>query len=211
MLCSAWAPALKKTRVAGERDEAARQAFGAAVQQVPLDKLVFFDECGFALNLHRLYGWLLGGGRLEEQVPFQKGHNRSVVGAFSLPDAAHPTGVRALWQKKGAWNAHTFTLFVQEAVLPDLPQGSVLVLDNATIHKSSALREAVEEAGCSLLFLPPYSPDLNPIELFWSWLKQIVRLAAPRDDKHRRELLYQIALSLSPQHAQAWFHHCGLG
>jgi len=110
--------------VAGERDDAARAQFGAAVQQVPLDRLVFFDECGFALNLHRLCGWLVGGGRLEERVPLQKGQNRSVVGAFSLPDAAHPTGVRALWQKKGAWNARLFTLFVQEAVLPDLPKGT---------------------------------------------------------------------------------------
>ena len=124
MPCGAWAPALKKTRVAGERDDAARAQFGAAVQQVPLDRLVFFDECGFALNLHRLCGWLVGGGRLEERVPLQKGQNRSVVGAFSLPDAAHPTGVRALWQKKGAWNARLFTLFVQEAVLPDLPKGT---------------------------------------------------------------------------------------
>lgn len=65
------------------------------------ERLVFLDECGFALNLHRLYGWTVGGGRCEEGVPFNKGVNRSVAGAFSLPTAANPSGLWALWQKLG--------------------------------------------------------------------------------------------------------------
>ncbi len=74
--------ASKKSRVARERDEVARQKFQHDVEDVPLDRLVFLDECGWSLNLHRLYGWTIGGGRLVESVPFQKGCNRSVVGAY---------------------------------------------------------------------------------------------------------------------------------
>ena len=103
-----------------------------------------------------------------------------------------------------------FTLFVEEAVLPHLPPGSVLVLDNARIHQGAALRQAVEEAGCTLLFLPPYSPDLNPIELVWSWIKHLVRTLAPRDDDQRRNDIFNIAHALPPQHAKGWFHKCGL-
>ena len=195
--------------VAGERDEEARRAFQEAIGPVPVEKLVFLDECGFALNLHRLYGWLMGGGRLEEDVPFQKGRLRSVVGAFSLPRDGNPTGLWALWQRVGSWNGRLFTLFVQEAVLPFVPRGSVLVLDNASIHKGALVHEAVEVAGCSLLFLPPYSPDLNPIELLWSWLKQIVRALAPRDDPQRQKLIRDAVQLLPPKHAPNWFQHCG--
>lgn len=123
--------ASKKSRVAKERDEVgvkeARRAFGQTVAQVPLDKLVFLDECGFSLNLHRLYGWTIGGGRLLESVPLNNGRNRSVVGAYGWPCALNPTGLWALWQRQGAWNSPLFTLFVEEAVLPLLPKGSVLV------------------------------------------------------------------------------------
>jgi hypothetical protein len=100
---------------------------------------VFLDECGFSLNLHRLYGWVIGGGRCQENVPFNRGTNRSVVGAFSLPSESNPTGMLALWQKDGAWNQVLFECFVEIAVLPLVPQGSVLVLDNARIHHNPSL------------------------------------------------------------------------
>ena len=83
----------KKTRVAKERCEEQRQAFRAQIEEVPVEKLVFLDECGFALNLHRLYGWALGGARCEEEVPLGKGVNLSVVGAFSLPTPDNDTGL----------------------------------------------------------------------------------------------------------------------
>lgn len=210
MPLSVWAGASKKTPLAGEQNEVSRREFRAALAEVPLDKLVFFDECGFGLNLHPLYGWLIGGGRLEERVPVHKGRIRSVVGAYSLPSPSNPSGLWALWQRLGSWNARLFTLFVQEAVLPFVPKGSVLVLDNAPIHKGARLKQVVEEAGCVLLFLPPYSPDFNPVELLWSWLKHFVRDRAPRDDGQRQKDIRHAAQQLPPQHAQAWFHKCGL-
>ena len=79
--------------MAKERCEEQRQAFRAQIEEVPVEKLVFLDECGFALNLHRLYGWALGGARCEEEVPLGKGVNLSVVGAFSLPTPDNDTGL----------------------------------------------------------------------------------------------------------------------
>lgn len=171
---------------------------------------MFLDECGFALNLHRLYGWVIGGGRCQESVPFNKGKNRSVVGAFGLSSPHNPTGMLALWQKDGAWNQSLFTCFVEEAVLPRLQPGSVLVLDNARIHHGEPLRQAVEKAGCQLLFLPPYSPDFSPIELAWGWIKAYVRSLAPRDNEVRIQAIYAAWEALPHQHAAQWFKHCGL-
>ncbi len=196
--------------MARERDEEARVRFCQKLAQVPVDTLVFLDECGFASNLRRLYGWAIGGARCVEEVPQTRALNRSCLGAFSLPNESNPTGLWALWQKLGAWNGLLFEAFVVDELLPRLPHGSVLVLDNARIHQSQSLKDAVEAAGHRLLFLPPYSPDLNPIEPVWSWLKNQVRHLAPEGDEQRQVFLRQAQAALPPQHAHAWFRKCGL-
>ncbi len=160
--------------------------------QEAVDKLVFLDECGFASNLRRLYGRAIGGARCVEVAPHTRTTNRSCLGAFSLPTPSTPTGLWRLWQKLGAWNGLLFEAFVVDELLPLLPPGSVLVLDNARIHQSQSLRESVEEAGHRLLFLPPYSPEFNPIELVWSWLKNRVRHLAPEGDDQRQASIRQV-------------------
>ena len=202
--------ASKKSRFASERNEETRAEFRRQIEVIECHKLVFLDECGFALNLHRLYGWVVGGGRCVEAVPFNKGVNRSVVGAYSFPTQANPTGLWALWQKLGAWTGLLFAMFLEEAVLPQVPRGSVLVLDNASIHRGANLEPIVARAGCSLLYLPPYSPDYNPIELVWSWIKARVRALAPREDAKREACIQQAHRELPPQAAPGWFRHCGL-
>ncbi len=202
--------ASKKTRVARERDEEARLLFQEQIQQEEFEKLVFLDECGFASNLCRLYGWAIGGARCVETSAHTRTQNRSCLGAFSLPGQSNPTGLWALWQKTGAWNGVLFELFVVDELLPRLPPQSVLVLDNARIHKSHSLQEAVEAAGHRLLFLPAYSPDFNPIELVWSWLKNWVRHLAPEGDEPRKQAIRAAQAALPPQHAQGWFRKCGL-
>ena len=177
---------------------------------MPRDKLVFLDECGFSLNLHRFYGWAPKGERCVEAVPFNKGPNRSVLGAYSFPSPKNPTGLWALWQRLGAWKSATFEQFVEEALLPHLPQDSVLVMDNARIHHGATLKAKVQAAGCRLLYLPPYSPDFNPIELVWSWLKNSVRLLAPRTDEQRKQDIQNASRTLPPNAAKGWFQHCGI-
>ena len=187
-----------------------RAAFRAQIAEIAVEQLVFLDECGFALNLHRFYGWAPKAERCFERVPFNKGKNRSVLGAYGWPGPQNPTGLWALGQCLGAWNGERFEQFVQEELLPQLPVGSVLVMDNARIHHRQTLQEIVEAAGCRIVYLPPYSPDFNPIELVWSWLKDRVRLLAPRTDQHRQQAI-QEAAQLVPSHAaKGWFHLCGI-
>ena len=187
-------------------------------------KLVFLDECGFSLNLHRCYGWSLKHERCVEAVPLQRGQNRSVLGAFSLPGAgdgagagaANSTcsdginGMRALFQKLGAIKREDFEGFLRDQLLPVLEPGSVLVLDNARIHHGGQIAEIVAAAGCSLLYLPPYSPDFSPIELAWSWIKNQVRAAAPRNDHDRQKVIDAAATALPAHAAPGWFRKCGL-
>jgi len=196
--------------VASERCEEKRAAFCRAIEVLPVERLVFLDECGFALNLHRLYGWAIKGERCVEAVPFNKGTNRSVLGAYSLPCAHNPTGLWALWQKLGAWSGLLFEAFLSDELLPRLPAGSVLVLDNARIHHGRGLQQSVEKAGHSLLYLPPYSPDYNPIELVWSWLKNRVRNLAPRHDQQREQAIHDAKNLLPHQNAIGWFKKCGI-
>ena len=187
-----------------------RAAFAAQIATIAPNKLVFLDECGFGLNLHRLYGWVVGGGRCFEEVPFTRGQNRSVLGAFSLPTPDCANGMRALWQKTEAWNRDTFEAFLCDGLLPVLERGSVIVLDNARFHHGGQIQALVEKAGCSLLYLPPYSPDLNPIELAWSYLKNLVRSWAPRDDDARQRDIQCAQTLLPPQAATNWFRKCGI-
>ena len=201
--------------MAQERSEVKRAAFRVAMAGVPLEKLVFLDECGFSLNLIRLYGWVQGGGRCHEVVPFQRGKNCSVIGAFSLSSAlslssssAFSNGLRALRHHLGTIKRNDVEGFLEESLLPVLEAGSVLVMDNARTHHGGKIAELVEKAGCSLLYLPPYSPDLSPIELVWSWLKAQVKRMAPRDNLARTEAIVQAA-QLLPDHSAASFKHCG--
>ena len=199
-----------------------RAAYRVQVAEVAPDKLVFLDECSVGLNLFRLYGWVMGGGRCMEDVPFNRGTHLSLLGAFSLPDSdsgsgsangsdsGSANGLRVLWHKSGAWNRASFEAFLQDGLLPLLEPGSVLVLDNARFHHGPSITALVEAAGCSLLYLPPYSPDFNPIELVWSWIKGFIRTLAPRDDEQRLQSVALAHSLLPPLAAANWFKHCGI-
>ena len=164
---------------------------------------MFLDESGFSLCLYRLYGWAPQHERCEEAVPFVRGINRSVLGAFSL------AGLQASVQKLGTIKRLDFESFLKERLLPLLPADSVLVLDNARIHHGGQIETLVQTARCSLLYLPPYSPDFSPIELAWSWVKNRVRFACPRDDTAREQEIRQALDSLPAHHASVWFRKCG--
>ena len=125
--------------------------------------------------MYLAYGWSPSGERLCEEIPFQRGKNFSVLGAFDL------LGMVSTFQKEGSIKRLDLESFLEHDLLPRLEEGAVLVLDNARSHHGGRIAEIVEAAGCSLLYLPPYSPDFNPIELAWAWIKRLVRKIAPRD------------------------------
>ncbi len=192
----------KKCRVAKERDSAKRDAFRQQVAALDPGDLVFLDESGFSLALSVLYGWGRKGEPLIEAVPARRGKNLSVLGAFDIE------GMVATTSKQGAMTRADFELFLHTDLLPRLLPGSVLVLDNASIHKGGQIECLVKQAGCHVLYLPPYSPDLNPIELAWSFVKSQVRKRGPREDAPRQQAV-EAALAVIPQTlAPACFRHC---
>jgi transposase len=164
--------------------------------------LVFLDESGFSLALAVLYGWGKRGQPLVEAVPANRGKNLSVVGAFDS------IGMIATRVRLGAMTRADFESFLEHDLLPQLTPGSVLVLDNASIHKGGDIEPLVKRAGCRLLYLPPYSPDLNPIELAWAWIKRRVRRNGPREDAARCSAIRQAIDAIPEAFAAACFRHC---
>jgi transposase len=165
---------------------------------------VFLDESGFNLAMHNSYGWAPRGERLVEAVPFQRGVNFSVLGAMDLE------GMVATYQKEGSIKRVDLEAFLKEDLLPRLEPGAVLVMDNARSHHGGEIDEIVEAAGCSILYLPPYSPDFNPIELAWAWIKRFVRRIAPRDVTARLAAIQSAIESLPAEFGESWFRKAGV-
>ena len=153
--------------------------------------------------MYLAYGWSPSGERLEEAIPFQRGKNFSVLGALDLQ------GMVATFQKEGSIKRADLETFLQETLLPLLEPGAVLVLDNARSHHGGKIAEIVEAAGCSLLYLPPYSPDFNPIELAWAWIKQFVRRLAPREAVARLAAIQSAIQALPAEFGESWFRKAG--
>lgn len=181
-----------------------RAAFWREVERIDPSRLVFLDEAGFNLSMYSQYGWSVRGERLVEVVPFQRGRNHSVLGAMSL------CGMVGTFQKEGSIKRVDLEDFLLKDLLPRLERGSVLVLDNARSHHGGELARIVKEAGCSILYLPPYSPDLNPIELAWGWIKRRVRRESPRDAESRLLAIGSAISDLASAFAQSWFRKTGL-
>jgi transposase len=163
---------------------------------------VFLDEVGFSLRLHRLYGWGQKGQPLIESVSGRRGTNLSVLGALDKE------GLVAFAWQEGAMRRADVEDFFADDLLPRLLPGRVLVLDNASIHKGGKIEALVAAAGCRVLYLPAYSPDLNPIELVWAFVKGWVRYFRPADDIARLEAVEMALLAVTTSLAEACFRHC---
>lgn len=137
-------------------------------------------------------------------MPFNRGKNLSVVGALDIE------GMLSFRNKPGAMKREDVEAFLNEDVLPRLLPGSVIVLDNARIHKGGKIEQIVTGAGCKLLYLPPYSPDFSPIEPAWGWVKHRVRQRCPRDDNSRILAVEESVQALPPDFAPNWFRNCGI-
>lgn len=144
--------------------------------QLDLDpaKLVFIDETWTTTNMARKYGRAPKGDRLRASVPHGHWKTTTFVGALRL------TGMTAPMVLDRPINGQWFLAYVEQVLVPTLCKGDIVIMDNLGSHKSAGVRKAVEEAGATLLYLPPYSPDLNPIENAFSKLKALLRKAAER-------------------------------
>ncbi len=151
-----------------------RAQWHESLAAVSSTQLVFVDESGANTKLTRLYGRSLVGQRLIGCQPQGHYQTSTLIGAVRL------SGPCAPWLFEGAMDGEMFLAWVRQGLVPCLKPGDWVILDNLATHKVAGVRQAIEQAGARLRYLPPYSPDFNPIENLWSKVKQILRSLAPR-------------------------------
>ena len=166
-------------------------------------RLKFIDESGNNLALTRLFGRAAPGARIAEGVPQNRGENVTLRAALSL------SGVEAAMTVNGAVDGEVFLTYVREVLSPTLRAGDIVVMDNLRAHGVAGVREAIEAKGARLEYLPPYSPDLNPIEKCWSKVKTALRKAKARTRDALEAALKEALLAITEADAWAWFAHCG--
>jgi transposase len=185
-----------------ERVQAQRVAFAERIGAIEWDRLVFLDESGFNLAMTPSRGWGPKGARVMDCKPANWGENLSVIGAIRVDRVhCHQT-------LEGAVNGPRFVEFVEKRLCRFLQEGDVVVMDNLRAHHVPAVREAIENQGAELLFMPPYSPDLNPIELCWSFIKNVVRRCKERKPDQLKRAIRNALLRVRSKMLENWFSHC---
>ncbi len=168
-----------------------------------LGHLKFLDESGTNLGFTRHFGRARPGQRVVEGTPSDSGPHYTLIAALSTQ------GAQAPWVLEGAMDAAAFEVYVAQALVPTLRPGDIVFMDNLSSHKGPRIRTLIESAGARLEFLPPYSPDLNPIELCWAKIKTALRAAKARTFEALLDALDEAFGSITKEDAKAWFAHCG--
>ena len=137
--------------------------------ELPVDKLVFLDESGVNIDMVRRYGRAKNKNRVNDYAPVNTPKKTTLVSSVRLD------GTQAYEFFQGSLNGKNFLSYVKNTLIPTLKKGDIVVMDNLSCHKVKGVKEAIEEAGASVLYLPPYSPDFNPIEMMWSKMKTLLR------------------------------------
>ena len=197
----------KKSTHASERDRPdvaeARRRWPDQVAGVDPDDLVFLDETGANTVMQRTHGYGPQGERVVASAPLGGRKAVTFVGALTSG------GLVAPWALEGAMNGELFLAYVEQILVPALRPGMVVVMDNLPCHKVLGVEEAIQAAGCRLEYLPPYSPDLNPIENAFSKLKRALRDWAARTVEGIYAALRRIIKCFGPAECLNYFRHCG--
>ena len=205
-MSGAAANAKKKTRVAFEQHREdvveARRQWAAEQFSIDPDRAVFIDETWAKTNMTCSYGRSPRGTRLVAQVPYGRWETTTFLGARS-------TGFVAPLCVEGAINGRVFRAWVEQQLVPALCAGDVVVMDNLSSHKSPGVVTAIEAAGAQVRYLPPYSPDLNPIELAFSKFKKLLRDGAERTTEKLWQLCGSVLTLFTETECRNYFRHCG--
>jgi transposase len=180
-----------------------RAAFVEAVHAEDFARFKFVDETSTNLTYCRRYARAEGGQRAHQATPLHGGPNVTLVAALT------PDGLQAAMTVSGAVNGAVFAAYLAQVLGPTLVPGDVVVLDNLPAHKVAGLAELVEARGARLLYLPPYSPDFNPIELAFSKLKTWLRTAQARTREALESVIQAATDWITGHDAKNWFDHCG--
>lgn len=197
----------KKTLVAAEQDRddvvQARRQWREDQLRIDPDKVVFLDETWAKTNMTRTYGRCPIGTRLIQKTPQCRWSTTTFLGAI------RSTGFIAPLCVEGTINGQVFKAWVEQHLVRELQPGDIVVMDNLSSHKVKGVVEAIEAAGASVRYLPPYSPDLNPIELAFSKFKKLLRDGAERTADKLWTLCGRVLDLFSRTECRNYFRHCG--
>jgi len=180
-----------------------RDEWIAGQSQFDSTRAFFLDETWASTNMTRTHGRCPHGQRLIMSVPHGHWKTTTFVVALTLQGLVAPTVV------DGPMNGDIFVAYVEQQLVPVLKRGDIVVMDNLSSHKRAAVKTAIESVGAELRFLPPYSPDLNPIEKAFSKLKAMLRKAQKRTITSLQDYLGQVLDNFSPEECSNYFASCG--
>jgi transposase len=174
------------------------------MQNLSPQRLVFLDEAGATTAMTRTYARAIQGERVVDAVPQGKWQVTTMIGAMRM------SGGCAGLVFAGATDTAAFMAFLENCLVPQLKKGDVVVMDNLSCHKSSRVEQAIAGAGARVRYLPPYSPDFNPIEKMWSKVKGSLRTAAKRTPRTLWNAITTAMRSITPEDCKGYFGACGL-
>jgi transposase len=169
-------------------------------------RLVFVDECSTNVRMVPLRARAPKGERALGKAPRNWKENVTLVSSISLTE-----GVGASMSVEGSADGEAFLLYVEHFLCPTLERGQIVVMDNLSVHKMRRVGELIEECGCTLVYLPPYSPDFNPIEQAFSKVKGLIRKAKARTFEALVEATGQALSAVTAKDTHGFFGHCGFG
>jgi hypothetical protein len=189
---------------AGERDEFLRAAWRLLVAgEIAAERLVFVDEMGTNISLSPLYSWSRKGERAFGSAPRNWGKNVTLLASITRK------GLGPCLAVEGATRREVFEAYLEHLLAPTLKPGQIVVMDNLSAHKGERVRELIEQRGCELVYLPPYSPDFNPIEQAFSKVKDLMPSRVRASALPLIEAMGVALSAVSARDAQGFFGHCG--
>ena len=171
--------------------------------ELPVDKLVFLDESGVNIDMVRRYGRAKNKNRVNDYAPVNTPKKTTLVSSVRLD------GTQAYEFFQGSLNGKNFLSYVKNTLIPTLKKGDIVVMDNLSCHKVKGVKEAIEEAGASVLYFPPYSPDFNPIEMMWSKIKALLRNWKTDTPELLHSVIPDAFSSISVSDISGWFTASG--
>ena len=199
--------AIKKTlfadEVQSERVQSLRKSFKADTEILDGNRIIFIDEVGFSVKMTRSHGRSKKGAPLISTVPGTWGKNLSMIGAMSC------AGLYSSMIIDGSFTGEAVKTYLEKVLQKELIKGDTVIMDNASIHKVKGVEKIITDAGAQLIYLPPYSPDLNPIEKVWAKLKSRMRGLGLRTLKKVEDGIGMGLNLITESDCRAWVKHAG--
>lgn len=164
---------------------------------------MFIDEAGSNIAMARPYARSQRGAQAHANKPSNWGDNLTMIGALGI------AGLVAFMHIFSSTTGDVFLAFLRQVLVPVLRKGQVVIMDNLSSHRVAGVREAIESVGAKLLYLPPYSPDFNPIELCWAKMKGHLKAVAARTTDGLEAAIKDAFCDVTGENARNWFRHCG--